>query len=215
MAKLSIMHNGGERLALQNVHDKALAAAFRADYFISDLVVPFRDGHKHDGCGVAGAAVATSADGTKLAAIAQANGIFVSTNGGATWGKAAGIPAYYWKYLTFSADGSKLIVLSPDSLQGTLPGPMYMSTDSGATWTSNNVSSQPWLTVASSANGERLVATASMGAVFTSNDGGSTWISNNVPNSYFGYLAELASKSEVFTVVWHHAGGYERGADGG
>jgi photosystem II stability/assembly factor-like uncharacterized protein len=146
------------------------------------------------------AAVATSADGTKLVAIAQANGIFISTNGGATWGKAAGIPDYYWKYLTFSADGSRLMVLSPDSLQGTLPGPMYMSTDSGATWTSNNVSSQAWLAVASSADGERLIATASLGGVFTSTDGGSTWISNNVPNADFSYLASSADGGRLATI---------------
>jgi len=41
--------------------------------------------------------------------------------------------------------------------------PIYTSTNSGVTWTSNNVASQGWYSVASSADGNKLVAASFYG----------------------------------------------------
>lgn len=60
-------------------------------------------------------AVASSADGQKLVAVAQgASGIFTSTNGGAQWISNA-VPQNIWWSVASSADGNRLVaVVVPD-----------------------------------------------------------------------------------------------------
>ena len=57
-------------------------------------------------------------------------------------------------------------------------GDVWTSTDSGATWTDQTVSSpshgQEWKSVASDSSGTNLVA-VSVGAIWTSTDAGVTW----------------------------------------
>ena len=57
-----------------------------------------------------------------------------------------------------SADGSKLVA-------GASPGYIYISTDSGVTWTARD-SSRYWYGVASSADGSKLVACVSGGQIY-------------------------------------------------
>src|SRR5882757_6873445 len=61
------------------------------------------------------AAVACSADGTKLAAVVFSDGIYTSTNSGASW-QESGAPALYWDCIACSADGSRLIAAGDGNL---------------------------------------------------------------------------------------------------
>ena len=55
-------------------------------------------------------------------------------------------------------------------------GTIYTSTDAGATWTERaNSGVRKWSAVASSADGNKLVATATGGRIYISTDAGATW----------------------------------------
>jgi hypothetical protein len=118
--------------------------------------------------------VASSADGTKLAAAAYSDGpISTSTDSGATWTKQTAAGLRYWNSITSSADGTNLAATVID-------GYIYTSTDSGATWTERtNAGSRRWQSISSSADGTKLVAISNGvffgGSIYTSTDSGATW----------------------------------------
>jgi hypothetical protein len=134
---------------------------------------------------VAASFVASSADGAQCAAI-SGQLICISTNSGMTWAQTSA-PATNWIALVFSADGSRLAAVAGGShnLQNpVVTGPIYTSTNGGATWTSNNVPVHNWISGASSADGCILVAADA--GILSSNVpdatvGGGIWISRATP----------------------------------
>jgi len=85
------------------------------------------------------------------------NGVFTSTNAGATWTKRSVSGSF--ASVASSVDGSKLVVVGGSGI--------YVSTDSGASWTQRE---QPksWISVASSADSRKLVAVVNGGQIYTS-----------------------------------------------
>ena len=69
-------------------------------------------------------AVASSADGSKLVAMAQNEPIYTSTNSGATW-VSNNISSQIWYSVASSADGNKLVAVSVDGVNGNGPGSIY------------------------------------------------------------------------------------------
>ena len=144
-------------------------------------------------------AVASSADGTKLAAGSRGNGsgglIYTSTNSGADWQPAAA-PTNYWRTIASSADGTRLIAA------GDVFG-VYLSTDSGNSWTHAGLPPFPQWTVASPAAGTKLVAADFAdsnnisGHIFTSTDSGNTWVSNTLVSGFFQSVAISADGSKI------------------
>jgi hypothetical protein len=133
----------------------------------------------------AAVAVALPVDGNKLIAIGGQL-IFISTNAGTTWVQTSA-PSTNWIAVASSADGSRLVAVTGGrrSLQNpVVTGPIYTSTNSGATWTSNNVPVHNWTSVASSADGCILVA-ADAGILSTNvpdaTVGGGIWIARTTP----------------------------------
>jgi photosystem II stability/assembly factor-like uncharacterized protein len=126
-------------------------------------------------------AIACSADGTRLAAAVFAGGIYISTNSGNTWAPS-GAPNTNtdWGRIVSSADGMKLAVTDPFSSF------IYNSADGGNTWTSNFVSELPLTSLASSADGTRLIAGSGSNALFLSTNAGVTWSQTNLPVAPFG-----------------------------
>jgi hypothetical protein len=119
-------------------------------------------------------AVASSADGAKLAAVARNGPIITSTNSGATWTPSSA-PITNWFSIASSADGSKLVAIA--TIGGT-----YISADSGATWTAASNAPVPFYlsSVASSADGNKLLVgfydgVHHGGGMAVSTDGGGTW----------------------------------------
>lgn len=130
-------------------------------------------------------AVASSSDGTKLAAVRPASyssstgfsggGVYTSTNSGATW-TSNNIPCQPWVSLACSTNGSLLYAAAGGSDYG---APIFCSTDWGTTWVqtgapSNALQSAYWQSIACSADGTRIVAATSQ-QVFTSVDSGTNW----------------------------------------
>jgi hypothetical protein len=62
------------------------------------------------------------------------------------------------------------------------PGRLYVSTDSGIHWAPTSAPTNRWFTVASSADGTRLVAAATTGQIYTSSDSGLNWIPSSAPS---------------------------------
>jgi len=138
--------------------------------------------------------IASSSDGLRLAASTYGGDIYTSSDGGITWidrpapispdfnGGANGHGSYNktWTSIASSADGLKLAIVDSMDSDG---GDIYTSSDGGASWidrsslfVSGSISWRPWNSIASSADGMHLVATADDGtSVYTSNDQGVTW----------------------------------------
>jgi photosystem II stability/assembly factor-like uncharacterized protein len=153
--------------------------------------------------------VASSADGSRLVAVASiingttnGNVIYTSTDSGLNWTQTGAPASNQWISVASSADGSKLVAASAAVVVTTnyyLYGSIYTSRDSGMTWTSNNVPNAQWQSVASSADGTKLVAVAiePMGLIYISTNSGTTWISNNVPNDSWNSVASSTDGNQL------------------
>src|SRR5262245_33146272 len=136
-------------------------------------------------------AVASSADGAKLVAAGITyNGdapVYTSTNSGASWRAVTNISwSSNWS-VAVSTDGTKMVTASG--------GAIYRSSDSGASWTNTSAPITSWIALASSADGDKLFALATMSypcscpGFYTSTNSGTTWVSNSLPFSSSGPIA--------------------------
>lgn len=142
---------------------------------------------------VAWNAIASSADGSRLVAVAgggnELGPIYISTNAGAVW-QPTSAPSNYWRYVASSADGGKILAAADSSSI-----PNYVSTDSGASWVPTSLATNQAWVVATSADGTRMVAAYYgvgpdlPGHVFTSTNSGGTWESNQWVSSHFESVA--------------------------
>jgi photosystem II stability/assembly factor-like uncharacterized protein len=131
--------------------------------------------------------VSSSADGTELIAVVRSMGI--SINSGLTWTGLSSAPVGSYP-VAMSADGKKLVAAA--SL-------IYTSPDSGNTWITNNVPTESWRCIASSANGNTLAAIAG-GPIYVSTNSGNTWTSTNAPNENWSSVAVSADGSKIVAV---------------
>jgi hypothetical protein len=158
--------------------------------------------------GAGGIYVASSADGTKLVALAPASGssggrgststsgyIYTSTDSGVTW-TLRDTSASGWTSVASSADGTKLVAVEAGVSDRGLPIPggyIYTSTDSGVTWTLQ--ASAPlarWISVASSADGSKLIAAdGGPGQIYTSTDSGVTWSARDSARAWVAVASSL------------------------
>ncbi len=140
-------------------------------------------------------AVASSADGRKLVAVAYSGRIYTSTDSGVSWTARGSSRA--WVAVASSADGSKLVAVvgSPAS------GQIYTSVDSGVNWTSRE-SSRYWSGVASSADGSKLVAVVHGGQIYTSTDSGVSWTPRESSRYWYG-VASSADGSKLVAVGYN------------
>ena len=156
--------------------------------------------------GANGSAVASSADGSRLLALEYDKSpafIGSSTNAGGTWQSNNVAAAQYWWAVASAADGVKLAAvagLGELSIYST--GSVYTSTDSGATWRSNNAPVIKWSSIASSADGTRLVAAAHGGGIYHSMDSGTTWVTNNAPVTNWISVASSADGARLVALVY-------------
>ncbi|WP_296918166.1 sialidase family protein [Polaromonas sp.] len=110
--------------------------------------------------------VASSQDGTKLAAAERFGKIYTSSDSGLSW--TARIPDHGFNSIALSGDGNTVVAVQPLSTTDPLAtGKIYISTDGGATWTQRQQASS-WRGVALSADGNRIVAAVNNGRIFTS-----------------------------------------------
>ena len=143
-------------------------------------------------------AVASSADGSKLLALAFNGPIYVSTNSGKSWATNAVVD--YWRSVACSADGTKAVAVAE-------PGSVYTTTNSGASWSSHFVfgASPGWGSVASSADGVRLFAVGFQGGspMFVSTNSGNSWIKQpTAPQALWNVVTSSADGHKVFAATY-------------
>ncbi len=161
--------------------------------------------------------VASSADGTKLVAVGYggiSGSIYLSADSGATWTTPPGPASFwqgnFWSSVASSADGTKLVAAA-EAAEGAgsfLPGPIYMSTNSGASWLPTGAPSNVWYSVACSADGTKLVAAAyagpsqngGTGLIYISADSGATWTNASPPTNYWMSVASSADGTHLIAV---------------
>jgi len=153
--------------------------------------------------------VASSEDGTKLAAILYNGSVWTSSDAGLTWTERAASGARLWSDIASSSDGTKLVALA-------YPGGVWTSNDSGLTWTERvNAGYRNWGAVASNADGNVIVASWNDGNISVSHDSGNTWTVSSIPSN-FGWWRALASNadgSRLYGVEW--CGGVWESRDSG
>ena len=140
------------------------------------------------------ASVACSADGTKLVAVLSRaqylpGGIYCSQDAGNNWSRAEGLDDYweFWVSVGSSAAGDKLAVANYGH------GTVTISTNFGATWVDNAAGIDgPPVAVASSADGNNLVAASTQGGIFTSTNGGAAWGPTTAPSQEWVTVASSA-----------------------
>jgi hypothetical protein len=155
--------------------------------------------------------VASSADGTKLVAVAfwdfvgglglLGDGlIYTSTNGGANWTQTSA-PTNNWSSVACSADGTTLVAgaSARDFSEG--GGAVYTSTNSGADWVQAPLPFESWISVACSADGIELVAAALTGQIYVSKDSGATWTWDEAPAVPWQAVAVSANGSNIVAVT--------------
>jgi len=173
-------------------------------------------------------ALASSADGTRLVAAAAraysdlggyAGPIFISTNAGATWIRTSA-PTNNWSAVACSADGMKLVAVSAPFFYSDPTPPfsdasIYTSSDMGATWTRTSAPSNNWTSVASSADGAKLVAVTAPhgqwngtnwsymgdGAIYSSLDAGATWTRTSAPSNNWTCVASSADGTKLMALA--------------
>ncbi|MCY7369780.1 MAG: glycoside hydrolase [Polaromonas sp.] len=133
--------------------------------------------------------VASSADGTRLAAVGPGNRIWTSADSGATWQESE--IARFWTSISMSADGSRMAAVVEEVPNGsTGAGRIYLYTQTAGaafgtgTWTavaSAVAGARNWRSITMSDDGSRLAAAAHtdggspLESVYYSVDSGATW----------------------------------------
>jgi hypothetical protein len=99
-----------------------------------------------------------------------------------------------------SANGSRLTAAAYNA------APIFISTNSGTSWVPTAAPSNYWVSVASSADGIKLVAAAkypysAAGVIYTSADAGTTWTSNSAPNENWASVASSADGRKLWAAA--------------
>jgi hypothetical protein len=134
------------------------------------------------------AIIVSSADGTKLVAAPSGPSYLVtSTDSGANWTLQANSGLLTWKSLASSANGNILVAADQ-------PGDILTSTNSGVTWSSQNLG-VGWGTLCSSSDGTKMALApyhnGQGGYIYTSTNSGLTWTAQT--NGPFGIWASAFS----------------------
>ena len=130
--------------------------------------------------------ISTSSDGTKVVAAVYGGepAIYTSADSGAHWAAATGVTFGIFLGVASSSDGKKVVAVE----QGPT-GRIWTSTNSGAHWTasagapaggSRGASGMGYSAVASSSDGNKLVAIDDGFNLYTSADSGAHWIQRNL-----------------------------------
>jgi len=140
---------------------------------------------------------AMSSDGTKILLGGFDGTLMNSTDSGATFTNYPGTPNNLWSGVASSANGSNLVAVAGGGQQ---PGPIYVSTNAGQSWTLSGAPSQKWQCVASSASGARLCAGVWGGVIYTSANSAVTWNPSGSPSAYWRGISSSSDGSKLAAV---------------
>jgi hypothetical protein len=84
------------------------------------------------------------------------------------WAPAASLPSTTWHWVASNPAGTVLAAT-------VIPGNVYLSRDSGATWNASTLPDANWISLDMDATGQTMVAVAFGGGMYRSTNGGTTW----------------------------------------
>jgi photosystem II stability/assembly factor-like uncharacterized protein len=124
--------------------------------------------------------IASSGDGSRLAAVASPGYIYTSTDGGRTWTERQGAGQRGWGGIASSEDGLTLVAGLPNQGQS-----IFISPDGGNTWTERtlpDVATISDVSISVSSGGSKIVvATNTSSCFFISTDSGASWSTQTPP----------------------------------
>ena len=141
--------------------------------------------------------IASSSDGTKLAACVTGPGsIWTSSNSGTTWTEQTAAGSRSWASIASNSTGQYIVSVDTG-------GYIWTSADSGSTWTQQTGSGeQNWSSVGCSTNGRNIVAGINNGSIWTSNDFGVTWYEQG--ETYSGNWYSVAISGNGHKIIAAH-----------
>ncbi|MCX6854660.1 MAG: tandem-95 repeat protein, partial [Verrucomicrobia bacterium] len=125
--------------------------------------------------------------------------LYTSTDSGATWATHLTDGLRGWGGVAASADGTVLAAASYAVNSGSNPDRIYISTNSGQSWTPRGPTAF-WVGVACSSDGTKLVATADNGQIHTSTDSGLTWTARESTRNW-GRVVSSADGNTLLTTA--------------
>lgn len=194
---LAAIRKESSAFLLGSIYLSANEGSIWQDVFIADAMCP-----------MTWASVASSANGVGLIA-AQDNGlIYMSTNSGSTWVPATA-PTNKWSSVASSANGTQLVAVAhtgnplceQNAGNEVYNGPIYTSANAGTTWTEANAPSNDWISVASSADGSKLIVAAENGPIYVSTDSGADWLNSGAPTNDWKSVAASADGNTFMAVA--------------
>lgn len=125
-----------------------------------------------------------------------------------TWTQTSAPTDQNWQSVACSADGTKLAAVSDSDNFGvgdnfSLDGSIYLSTDSGTTWTPANAPITDWISVCSSADGNKLAAIPAGGSIYISTDAGAIWKPPDTPSQFLDCIACSAAGNKLAAGAWN------------
>jgi len=120
-----------------------------------------------------------------------------------TWTQTSAPSTNSWFSIASSADGSKLVAVSPGG--GIYSGGIYISSNSGLTWTQTSAPFNYWGSVASSADGNKLVAVSdnefggSPGQIYVSTNSGANWAPTADGNKLVAVTFDSPPSGRIYT----------------
>ena len=137
--------------------------------------------------------IASSTNGSLMAAVVRGGGIWTSLDHGSTWTQTSA-PSNFWNSVALSGDGTHLAAV----VNG---GGIWTSTNSGSTWIQTGAPLTNWWTIASSADGIHLAAVISGGGIWTSGDSGVTWTHTSAPAGGWLTIASSALGNQLVAAL--------------
>ena len=144
--------------------------------------------------------IASSSDGTKLAAVVFGGGIYTNANSGAgAWTQTSAAPTD-WRSIASSSDGTKLVAGAGGVLCG-----IYTNANSGAGVWTRQTGGLPtiasWSSIASSSDGTKLAAVWRGGGIYTNaNSGAGAWTQTSAPALAWSYIASSSDGTKLAVV---------------
>jgi hypothetical protein len=135
-----------------------------------------------------------SADGKIIMAVGSTPPA-ISMDSGATWTTNSAFTT--GGAVASSADGTKLIAALHPSGNGPGPYTIFLSTNSGTTWTQTGLPAGNWIGCVSSADGVKLATAIFGGFIYTSTNSGTTWRTNSTTGINCVSLAASADGTKL------------------
>jgi hypothetical protein len=152
--------------------------------------------------------IASSSDGTKLAAVnfseGIGGGIWTSSDSGTNWVQTSA-PGGAWYSIASSSDGMKLAAVTQNVISNNgegYPGGFYSSSNGGTNWAQtsalpNGTGGEQYF-LASSSDGTKLALAipneGGVGGIWTSANSGTNWLKTSAPTNVYWY--SIASSSD-------------------